>query len=157
MSETRAQQEPSMEEILASIRRMITEDDPARGRTVAAEVVRPQTSAPSLSADDDVLELTEALDDPRPVAAPPAAESAPEDESVVSPASASAALAALARLNAAAAPAAVAVHKSQTVDDLVREMLRPLLKEWLDANLPRLVEQAVEREVSRIANGAVRR
>ncbi|KGM32560.1 DUF2497 domain-containing protein, partial [Inquilinus limosus] len=71
-------------------------------------------------------------------------------------ASASAALAALARLNAAAPPPA-AVHKSQTVDDLVRELLRPMLKEWLDANLPRLVEQAVEREVSRIASGAVRR
>ncbi len=146
-----------MEEILASIRRMITEDDPGRARTASAEAARPQTQGPSAAMDDDVLELTEVLDDPRPVVAPPAADSALEDDSVMSPASAGAALAALARLNAAAAPAAVAVHKSQTVDDLVREMLRPLLKEWLDANLPRLVEQAVEREVSRIASGAVRR
>ncbi|OWJ64275.1 DUF2497 domain-containing protein [Inquilinus limosus] len=154
MSETRAQQEPSMEDILASIRRMITEDDPARGRAAAGEPARPQPAPSSVSVDDDVLELTEALDDPRPAASAPAA--AVEDDSVVSPASASAALAALARLNAAAPPPAAA-HKSQTVDDLVRELLRPMLKEWLDANLPRLVEQAVEREVSRIASGAVRR
>ncbi|MGO1074229.1 DUF2497 domain-containing protein [Inquilinus sp. CA228] len=156
MSETRAQQEPSMEEILASIRRMITEDDPARGRAAPIDAARAQPSA--APADDDVLELTEALDDPRPAAPPPppAEAAAAEDESVVSPASASAALAALARLNAAAPPPA-AVHKSQPVDDLVRELLRPMLKEWLDANLPRLVEQAVEREVSRIASGAVRR
>jgi uncharacterized protein len=160
MSETRAQQEPSMEEILASIRRMITEDDPARGRAAPIDPARAQPSA--APADDDVLELTEALDEPRPAAspppveAPPAAAAAAEDDSVISPASANAALAALARLNAAAPPPA-AVHKSQTVDDLVRELLRPMLKEWLDANLPRLVEQAVEREVSRIASGAVRR
>ncbi|MGL4963570.1 MAG: DUF2497 domain-containing protein [Inquilinus sp.] len=155
MSETRAQQEPSMEEILASIRRMITEDDPARGRAAPIDAARAQPTPSAAPADDDVLELTEALDDPRPAAPPPPAAAA-EDDSVVSPASASAALAALARLNAAAPPPA-AVHKSQTVDDLVRELLRPMLKEWLDANLPRLVEQAVEREVSRIASGAVRR
>lgn len=145
-----------MEEILASIRRMITEDDPARGRAAPADSARaqPMPSVSSSPADDDVLELTEALDEPRPAAPPPA--TAAEDDSVVSPASASAALAALARLSAAAPPAAT-VHKSQTVDDLVRELLRPMLKEWLDANLPRLVEQAVEREVSRIASGAVRR
>ncbi|MGO4128560.1 DUF2497 domain-containing protein [Inquilinus sp. YAF38] len=159
MSETRAQQEPSMEEILASIRRMIAEDDPARGRAVPIEAARAQPTPSAAPADDDVLELTEALDDPRPAMPPPpaaAATEAAEDDSVVSPASASAALAALARLNAAAPPPAAA-HKSQTVDDLVRELLRPMLKEWLDANLPRLVEQAVEREVSRIASGAVRR
>jgi cell pole-organizing protein PopZ len=157
MSETRAQQEPSMEEILASIRRMITEDDPARGRAAPIDAARAQPTPSAAPADDDVLELTEALDDPRPAAPPPSAEAAAaEDDSVVSPASASAALAALARLNAAAPPPA-AVHKSQTVDDLVRELLRPMLKEWLDANLPRLVEQAVEREVSRIASGVVRR
>ncbi|MFE0753702.1 DUF2497 domain-containing protein [Inquilinus sp. NPDC058860] len=154
MSETRAQQEPSMEEILASIRRMIAEDDPARGRAAPADSAPAQPMPSASPADDDVLELTEALDEPRPAAPPPAA--AAEDDAVVSPASASAALAALARLNAAAPPPAAA-HKSQTVDDLVRELLRPMLKEWLDANLPRLVEQAVEREVSRIASGAVRR
>jgi cell pole-organizing protein PopZ len=140
-----------MEEILASIRRMITEEDPARGRAASAESARDPAG---VSGDDDVLELTEALDDPRPAA--PSRPAAGDDEPVLSSASANAALAALARLSAAAPPAAVTA-KSQTVDDLVRELLRPMLKDWLDANLPRLVEQAVEREVSRIASGAVRR
>jgi cell pole-organizing protein PopZ len=140
-----------MEEILASIRRMITEEDPARGRASSAEAARDPAT---VSGDDDVLELTEALDDPRPAA--PSRPAAGDDEPVLSSASANAALAALARLSAAAPPAAVTA-KSQTVDDLVRELLRPMLKDWLDANLPRLVEQAVEREVSRIASGAVRR
>ncbi|HMI18142.1 MAG TPA: DUF2497 domain-containing protein, partial [Sphingomonas sp.] len=37
-----------------------------------------------------------------------------------------------------------------TLDGVVREMLRPMLKEWLDANLPDLVERVVAREVARI-------
>lgn len=159
MSETRAQPDPSMEDILASIRRMITEEDKATGRSAAAEPAHAVGVA--VPDDDDVLELTEVLDEP--AAVPPVVAKAPapkqpaDDDAVVSEASASAALAALARLSAASPPPAVAEHKGQTVDDLVRELLRPMLKDWLDANLPRLVERAVEREVSRIANGAVRR
>jgi cell pole-organizing protein PopZ len=37
-----------------------------------------------------------------------------------------------------------------TLDGLVREMLRPMLKHWLDANLPDLVERVVTREVARV-------
>ncbi len=62
-----------MEEILASIRRMIAEDDPARGRAATGDSARVQatpSAEPSASVDDDVLELTEALDDPRPTAPP---------------------------------------------------------------------------------------
>lgn len=40
--------------------------------------------------------------------------------------------------------------KSQTVEDLVRETLKPLLKEWLDANLPALVHQIVSEQVKNI-------
>ena len=41
----------------------------------------------------------------------------------------------------------------RTLEDVVRELLRPLLKEWLDQNLPRIVETKVEEEVHRIARG----
>ena len=41
----------------------------------------------------------------------------------------------------------------RTLEDVVRELLRPLLKEWLDQNLPRIVEAKVEEEVHRIARG----
>ncbi len=41
-------------------------------------------------------------------------------------------------------------RNGQTIEDLVSEMLRPLMKEWLDANLPKLVNQVVEREIAKI-------
>ena len=41
----------------------------------------------------------------------------------------------------------------QTIDALLRDMLRPMLKEWLDENLPTIVERMVEKEISRISRG----
>jgi cell pole-organizing protein PopZ len=43
------------------------------------------------------------------------------------------------------------VNNSQTLDDLVREMLRPILKVWLDDNLPGIVERLVRAEIERIS------
>jgi cell pole-organizing protein PopZ len=42
---------------------------------------------------------------------------------------------------------------SMTVEGMIREMLRPLLKDWLDENLPALVERMVEKEIARISRG----
>ena len=42
------------------------------------------------------------------------------------------------------------VPGSDSLEGLVREMLKPMLSEWLDANLPRLVEEMVAREIARI-------
>ena len=44
----------------------------------------------------------------------------------------------------------------RTLEDVVRELLRPLLKQWLDDNLPQIVQATVDREVERIARGRVR-
>jgi hypothetical protein len=44
----------------------------------------------------------------------------------------------------------------RTLEDVVRELLRPLLKTWLDENLPRIVEAKVAEEVERIARSRVR-
>jgi cell pole-organizing protein PopZ len=44
----------------------------------------------------------------------------------------------------------------RTLEDVVRELLRPLLKDWLDSNLPQIVQATVDREVERIARGQVR-
>jgi cell pole-organizing protein PopZ len=53
--------------------------------------------------------------------------------------------------------AAIAMpHGDRTLEDVVRELLRPLLQQWLDDNLPNIVQQAVEAEVDRIARGRVR-
>jgi len=42
-----------------------------------------------------------------------------------------------------------------TLEDIVREELRPLLKTWLDENLPQLVERAVRTEIERVTRGGV--
>jgi cell pole-organizing protein PopZ len=47
----------------------------------------------------------------------------------------------------------VLVHNARTLEDLVREMLRPLLKTWLDDNLPGLVERLVRAEIERVSRG----
>jgi hypothetical protein len=45
-------------------------------------------------------------------------------------------------------------NQGLTIDALVRDMLRPMLKEWLDENLPHVVERMVEKEIARISRGA---
>ena len=47
----------------------------------------------------------------------------------------------------------VLTSNARTLEDLVREMLRPLLKNWLDDNLPTIVERLVRAEIERVARG----
>ena len=124
-----------MEDILASIKRVIAEDGrpaarPARGSR-PAEAPRP---APS---EDDVLELQD------PVG---------EGDGLVSDDAATASrqsLAALAGLREHS-PEIVSADDDNALGAAVREMLKPLLKEWLDRNLPDMVEELVTREIARI-------
>ena len=44
-------------------------------------------------------------------------------------------------------------NNARTLEDLVREMLRPMLKSWLDDNLPGLVERIVKAEIERVSRG----
>jgi hypothetical protein len=48
-------------------------------------------------------------------------------------------------------------QNARTLDDLVEEMLRPMLKAWLDDNLPTIVERLVRAEIERVSRGAPRR
>ncbi|HEY0104222.1 MAG TPA: DUF2497 domain-containing protein [Brevundimonas sp.] len=198
-------QEPTMEEILASIRRIISEDD-APAETAAAgaaeaepapEPEAPSEASPALmdetpsmqepeAADEDVLELTEAyqppvaesigdLDvspaqEPEPFSAEPVSESAYAPEPAAYPstptpsydslvgdsasASAASAFAGLASTLRKPEPMEPATGSGPTVDELARSLLRPMLKEWLDANLPAIVEAQVRKEVERIARSA---
>ena len=134
--------EPSMEDILSSIRRVIARDEApgARAQRVAA-------------ANEDVLDLheEEATDDAM-ADAPPVI---PTEEELLSAASADATRQSLDALTAAVAPAVTAAIPAtptggRTMEDVVIEALRPMLKEWLDANLPTMVEAMVAREISRI-------
>jgi cell pole-organizing protein PopZ len=85
--------------------------------------------------------------------ATPAPEAAPAPvEALVSEPAAAAAASAFGALSAA-----ITMPKGErTLEDVVRELLRPLLQQWLDANLPGIVQQSVEAEVERIARGRVR-
>ncbi|HEX7790422.1 MAG TPA: DUF2497 domain-containing protein, partial [Afipia sp.] len=44
-------------------------------------------------------------------------------------------------------------NNARTLEDLVKEMLRPMLKSWLDDNLPNLVERIVKAEIERVSRG----
>lgn len=92
--------------------------------------------------------------EPAPVAAAVPAAPAPAGENLMSDATLSAsvaALKALAHSPAPLAPQASAVFRSgTTVEDLVIEALKPMLKEWLDSNLPSMVKSLVEKEIRRL-------
>lgn len=164
------QSEPTMEEILASIRKIIaTEGAPAQPA-------------------EDVLELTEIVEEepqqapepeptPEPViveevatAAPPPAEPEPVEEKVDEPAtqpaeetlvsrdagettaSSFAQLAEqLEQQRVVLSPQVEIGDGKQTLEGLVTDIMKPLLKEWLDQNLPGTVEKLVQREIERIA------
>lgn len=199
--EAKSKQEPSMEEILASIRRIISEDDidDAKSNDSAVEEGVEEQN-------DDVLELTDVVEDEEPVQeTKPDEEEAPqsqndidslfdeadlsdtddeielvEEEEGESPTEVDAEvtplpLAAVAPegsiLDEAPATAAMgslsglvavvdAVHGTpigngnRTIEDLVKEVMRPMIKEWLDDNLPVLVERVVRREVERLSRTA---
>jgi uncharacterized protein len=155
MSDKKSSPEPSMDDILASIRRILAEDEQSAMR-------RPSP----VRADSDVLELTEAISDDGsvrhippvtpPMATPPLSGRASDDRvepvppRLVSDAASEAVAASFARL--ASLP-----HEGGdgSLDDLVRETLRPLLQAWLDEHLPALVERLVRAEIARVV-GAVR-
>ena len=127
--------EPSMEDILASIKKVIAEEKELRSAPPPQEAVDEQAG---LDAEDDVLELDEPL-------APPADLGPPLlDEEV-----AGHSREALAELQTVAAtiPAAPQVNP---LEDMVREMLKPILKQWLDEHLPQMVDEHVKREITRI-------
>jgi cell pole-organizing protein PopZ len=162
MSDRKASLEPSMDEILVSIRRILAED--------SAAVTRPP---PRLRAGGDVLDLTEALNEdgsvrhiapvtllpPEPQApvlsdgriepAPPRPDTAGAEPRLVSDAASEAVAASFTRL--AGIPRGDLTK--QALDDLVRETLRPMLQAWLDENLPGLVERLVRAEIARVVGG----
>jgi uncharacterized protein len=210
MAQPAKAQEPTMEEILASIRRIIADDDAAKPQSKPPSPKPPEPVAKAATAvaaaptesmgqddidamlsavDDDlddvaatqseapaeVLELTEAMaalppepklpsfrkidaeqdvvfdEPPPPPPSPPRPDPVQADGSeppLLSPA-------ATAVVNSAFGTLAhsMLVQNAKTLEDLVKEMLRPLLKAWLDDNLPTLVERLVRAEIERVSRG----
>ncbi len=159
--------EPTMEEILASIRRIISEEeaDPALKPDEPADAAAP-------SADEaDVFELTDVVE-PEPAPPPPAPrprpslvepvndvafEAEPEpvaaaepDEGLVDDAVVDRAASAFATLHRNVEIASTPGGNS--LESMVKAMMKPMLKQWLDDHLPALVENIVREEVERVAN-----
>ena len=218
MSQAAKAQEPSMEEILASIRRIIADDDASKPAQPAAlkpppaaavparpappppppAAVNKQSDIDAMLADldkpkpapkveppkpappppaSDVLDLTEAMTTPSPGPAPtfrtidgnsdvvfaertpdmpraeeprraPAPPPPMRDPGLISHATAAAVDSAFNTL-----ANTVLGQNARTLEDLVKEMLRPMLKSWLDDNLPGLVDRIVRAEIERVARG----
>jgi MFS family permease len=175
MADTTAGQEPSMEEILSLIRRTIAEDDAVAEPARATGAMPPRDKADD-GDDEDVLELTDVVAGPEPPpaaamqpAAPLAAAAAPTRpanptpenrsmpaeaaEALVSPLAANASAQALARLARAAATEEkkAAPIGGVTVEELLVDLLTPMLKDCLDKHLPKIVERVVEQEMKKLA------
>jgi cell pole-organizing protein PopZ len=192
--------EPSMEEILASIRRIISDDE----AKPAEEAAAPQAEAvpapePVAAIDDDVLDLGAeaalvAAPPPEPAPVPPAAfpddsdiafldeapvaalppeppappvmphpapvqpEPQPQPQPAFNPVPDMASLlsdqASSVVTNAFGQLASTVLsNNARTLEDLVKDMLKPMLKTWLDDNLPTMVERLVRAEIERVARG----
>lgn len=148
--------EPSMEEILSSIKRIIAEDSEASlspPRSRRAAVVQPVADPlPEPSSDDDepeILELTETVA-PEAAAEETVVLTIEAKPTLVSDKTAEASRSSLAALSALVVKPEVA--GGDTLEGLVREMLKPMLAEWLESRLPDVVERLVAQEIRRITD-----
>lgn len=175
MPEKPSEQEPSIEEILASIRQIIADDDEEPAKPAAPEPA-PKAAAP---VKPDVINLTEVIRDepdeeiiidmrdpveeeedtppsppPRPRPAPVQMVEPDDSSSILTDNAAHAALQGFARL-AARTPVERQSHLAGiTLEDIVRDLMRPMLRDWLDQNLPPLIEKMVAKELQRLARQA---
>ncbi len=125
-----------MDEILSSIKRIIADDD--RIRPAAKRVAKAQPADDQ----DEILELTET-----------AADEEPSDDVLLDDRKAQSLRHSFSALQTLSEPgvAPQIVRSGETsLEGLTRELLRPMLKDWLDNNLPPIVEAMVEREITRI-------
>jgi len=200
MAEQATDNEPSMEEILSSIRRIINEDDAPAEAEAEPVAATPEPEAEVEDNDQgaiddifgdagdddagDVLELTDRIDEPEGGTDPIVGdddlmildrdddfevvvdhvepEPEPEPEPVVdfdsveteiedALMSEPAASAAMGSFHSLADSIRISDEEGRTLEGVVRALLRPMLKEWLDTNLPAIVDEKVQAEIDRVA------
>jgi uncharacterized protein len=182
------QNEPSMEEILASIRRIISDDTPTAKKEDSpapdaplqmmeeddildlAEVssIAPRAPAPAPSQENSLTSLENALGLskpvqpepapppvrpalPEPVAPPPALKSVSQlEERILSQETGAIVGQAIQSL---ARQAAAPVVPGRSMEEVVVDALRPVLRTWLDDHLPGIVERLVKAEIERVTRG----
>ena len=163
--------EPSMEEILASIRKIISDDAPAATSAGDASVdvveltqmVQDDGSVLDVKPALPIQEMSMPVEPPSPPVAVAPAKKDPvvrTPETLVSEPAASKAGSALSslastveieRLSSAPLTSTSLGNGSRTLEDMVIELMRPLLKQWLDQNLPGTVDRLVQKEIDRIS------
>jgi len=137
--------EPSVEEILESIKKVIARDN---RETQAAERRRRESTGVVFEPEDDdeideILDLGDEL-----------IETAPANDGLTTESAARSmrdSLAALAMIAEPGAPPQIVRSGETSLEGLVRDLLRPMLAEWLERNLPEIVERLVKAEIARIA------
>lgn len=205
MADTKTDQEPSIEEILESIRQIISEDGtpveaappkapappkpatppPAPQKAPEPPVQKaaappppppppkpfapePEPEAEEEAPQERILDLTDRIVEPAP-AFPPAPiprialedamkHDAPHEEHLVSDMTADAAVAAMMKLlanNIALERELPGKPGPVTLEDMARELMRPLVKQWLDQNLQKVIEKMVAREIERLSARAL--
>jgi cell pole-organizing protein PopZ len=127
-----------MEDILASIKKVIAEEKELRTSAAPVDAVEDEPLPEESAVDDDVLELDQPL--------APAIDLGPP---LVDEHAAGKSRLALEELQTVAAtvPPASPINP---LEEIIRGMLRPMLKQWLDEHLPQMVDEHVKREISRI-------
>lgn len=153
-----------MDDILSSIRNILNEDEQLDAAPAPLELTEdmlvptpktpaamPESQAPAAPPQPPEAKLAAPrAEPPRPEPTP---QPAAEENGLVSPLAAAAAAAAIGQLARAVADdrkASVQRGSGVTIEDLVREELRPMLKSWLDQHLPPLVERLVKSEIEKL-------
>ena len=192
MTENQSEQEPSIEEILASIRQIISDDDEEVAADSEESAPEPEeeeaVADPIRHENNDVLELTEddLAEEPEPAAVPdeemevemvdsapalPAKEDIDADlqaireqaevekntvpSEILSSAVQASAMSSLSKLTKGMPIERSRSYDGVTLEDIVRELLHPMLREWMDDNLPRMVERIVQKELEKLARRAM--
>lgn len=128
--------EPSMEAILSSIKKIIADED--RSRAISSRRPSRDNRRDEIE-EDDILELTQAADETEgELLDTDKAQSLRQSFSVLQTLS-----------EPGVAPQIVRSGET-SLEGLTRELMKPMLKEWLDTNLPGIVEAMVAREIERI-------
>ncbi len=163
--------DPSMEDVLASIRRILDEgkgdspEPPAAPMPAAdtvAEVAQPEPPPPPPAppepapADVFLLEPAMMIEEPAPMPQASTEEPAMAGYRLLSPEAQNATANSLGDLMRTLTDRQTQVFRSgPTLEDIVRDEMRPIIKSWLDSNLPPMVERLVRDEIERVVNRVV--